>query len=343
MKLIDVYEGDDINDNGGFEQLKASGMPIIIKATEGMNYKDCRCDYRAKKCTEMGIPFSFYHMLTKNPDVEGQARDFYNATKDYGNTMLNALDIEYSNIPNKEGYANRFIAEYKRLSGQELMIYSCQSYLQENFSQSFLNSNYLWVANYGGSPKVLPNVVIHQYSDREKLGWVGNGDGCVDINEVWNEDALFKGQSSPVVVNNSTSQPIGGNNIISLGQQHAKNFAGCELNPDGIRGELTRKGAVKVLQHAMNLDYNAGLVEDGEFGNLSSNALSGHTVRQGETQYMVTALEILLMLKGYDPNGVECPGVFGSGLSEAVGKYQAENGLTVDNIAGFYTFKSLIS
>lgn len=276
MKLIDVYEGDDINDNGGFEQLKASGMPIIIKATEGMNYKDCRCDYRAKKCTEMGIPFSFYHMLTKNPDVEGQARDFYNATKDYGNTMLNALDIEYSNIPNKEGYANRFIAEYKRLSGQELMIYSCQSYLQENFSQSFLNSNYLWVANYGGSPKVLPNVVIHQYSDREKLGWVGNGDGCVDINEVWNEDALFKGQSSPVVVNNSTSQPIGG--------KIAELQAICGVTIDNIWGPQT-DNAVKNLPLA-GLPYHTpelttwiqlrlGCNPDGIYGPATEDAVKG--------------------------------------------------------------------
>ena len=341
MKLFDVFSGDNIQD---FDQLKASGIPICTKVSEGRNWYDKYYDYRYNECKKRGIPISFYHMLTKNSDVEGQAVDFYNAVKNYDNDMLNMLDIEYTDIPNAEEYANRFLSKYKELSGQDMLVYSYRSYLKERFSQSFLNSHWLWIADYCNIQPSFPNMVLWQYSEScTDYWWIGNDKGCVDINEVLREDVLFKGQSSPVVVDNSTTQPIGGNNIISLGQQHANNFAGCGLNPDGIRGELTRKGAVKVLQHAMNLDYNAGLSEDGAFGSLSSNALSGHTVRQGETQYMVTALEILLMLKGYNPNGVECPGVFGSGLSEAVGQYQADNGLAVDNIAGFYTFKSLIS
>ena len=207
-KVIDVYEGDEISNNGGFEELKNSGMGVIIKMTEGCDYKDGKGDYRARKCIEMGIPFSFYHMLTKNSNIIGQARDFYNATKDYPNTMMNALDIEYSNIPNKEDYANKFIAEYKRLSGQDLMVYSCQSYLWENFSKDFLNSHYLWVANYGGTPN-LPNVVLHQYSESTKLGWVGNEEGCVDINNVWNESVLMRNGvtlSQPQTISVQTSK-----------------------------------------------------------------------------------------------------------------------------------------
>ena len=58
---------------------------------------------------------------------------------------------------------------------------------------------------------------------------------------------------------------------------------------------------------------------------------------------MVTALEILLMLNGYNPQGVECPGNFGGGLEAAVRQYQKEYGLNVDGIAGRNTFKSLIA
>ena len=97
------------------------------------------------------------------------------------------------------------------------------------------------------------------------------------------------------------------------------------------------------LQQAMNMDYNAGLAVDGDWGPKSEAALAGHTVRMGETQYMVTALEILLMLKGYDPAGVECPGSFGTGLQAAVRRYQGDHGLAVDGIAGHDTFRSLIA
>lgn len=133
-----------------------------------------------------------------------------------------------------------------------------------------------------------------------------------------------------------------GNDIIRIGQAHANNFVGAGLELDGIRGYKTVKGAKKVLQHAINLDYNAGLAIDGDWGPKSSKALGSHYVKRYETQYMVTALEILLMLKGYDPQGVECPGVFGSGLEACVKQYQRDHNLKVDGIAGKNTFKSLI-
>ena len=44
---------------------------------------------------------------------------------------------------------------------------------------------------------------------------------------------------------------------------------------------------------------------------------------------MVTAAEILLLLRAYDPNGVEIPGTFGSGLLSAVKAFQKAQGLTV--------------
>ena len=147
----------------------------------------------------------------------------------------------------------------------------------------------------------------------------------------------------PVPAPQPVKEPVNpGKSVIRLGQEHANNFAQCGLVLDGIYGENTKKGSVKVLQRAMNLDYKAGLTEDGIWGNKSNAALGRHTVRNGETQYMVTALEILLMLKGYDPHGLELPGVFGSGLESAVRQYQADHGLAADGIAGAKTFISLV-
>lgn len=131
------------------------------------------------------------------------------------------------------------------------------------------------------------------------------------------------------------------NQIVKDGQIHARNFAAKGLCADGIRGANIIKAGIKVLQQAMNLDYGAGLTVDGKWGRKSEAALGRHTVRRGEKQYMVTALQILLMLKGYYCNGVD--GHFGAGCEKAVRQYQADHGLTVDGIAGYNTFKSLIS
>lgn len=168
--------------------------------------------------------------------------------------------------------------------------------------------------------------------------------------------ATYNGISNPDVINvgqvikkpatstsTSTTTTTSSNTVVRDGQIHANNFCNAGIATDGIRGANTKKAGIKVLQTAMNLDYKAGLAVDGAWGNKSEAALGSHYVASGETQYMVTAAEILLMLKGYNPNSVECPGQFGSGLKAAVGQYQKDNGLTVDYICGPATFKSLIA
>ena len=121
----------------------------------------------------------------------------------------------------------------------------------------------------------------------------------------------------------TTSQSSSGNSVIKAGQQHANNFAQCGLTTDGIRGTKTKKASIKCVQRALNCDYDANIKEDGVWGNATENAFGRHYVKVGETQYLVTALEIICMLKGINPNGVECPGKFGNGLAQACGTTKA--------------------
>lgn len=130
--------------------------------------------------------------------------------------------------------------------------------------------------------------------------------------------------------------------IVKAGQMHANNFTGAGLVVDGVRGTLTKKAGIMAVQTALNLDFKAGLKVDGEWGPKSDAALKKRSVRLGSTRYLVTAVEILLMLKGYNPNGVECPGQFGSGCAATTGNYQTDHSLKADKIAGYNTIKSLI-
>lgn len=129
--------------------------------------------------------------------------------------------------------------------------------------------------------------------------------------------------------------------IIRAGQIHANNFAGAGIVTDGIRGNATKKAGIKVLQTAINLDYKKGIAVDGIWGSGSKAALGNHYVRKGETQYMVTALQILLMLKGY-ACVLTNPGVFDANLEAIVKRYQADYQLTVDGVVGYNTWMSLI-
>lgn len=199
----------------------------------------------------------------------------------------------------------------------------------------------LYVLRNTKSPALLVECCfVDSQNDADKWDTDKCGDGIASaiIGQLV-QGADSKPQSAPSAP--KPSKPSG-NPIIRDGQVHARNFAVPGLKSDGIPGPETNKAKVKVLQQAVNLDYRAGLSMDGIWGSRSEAALKGHTVRRGETQYMVTALEILLMLNGYNPNGLENPGTFGSRLEAAVRQFQKDRGLSVDGIAGYNTFKALI-
>lgn len=133
------------------------------------------------------------------------------------------------------------------------------------------------------------------------------------------------------------------NEVIAAGQIHVNNFCNAGIAVDGIRGDDTKKAGIKAVQHAMNLDYGSGIKETGEWTYDCTEALKGHYVKKGETQHMVTALEILFMLRGIECGGVESPGVFGDGLYDAVYAYKKEKKWDpVNGSAGKGTFLSLM-
>ena len=156
------------------------------------------------------------------------------------------------------------------------------------------------------------------------------------IIDVDNNTASVPTQNTQIPATPSTDE------IVRAGQQHSINFTGSVIAVDGIKGSNTKKNIRKCFQHAINLDYGKNLKVDGYFQTKSLDALGNHYVKKGETQYMVTAVEIALMCHGYNPSGVECPGVFGSGLEQAVLQFQKDHGLKQDKIAGVNTIKELM-
>lgn len=139
----------------------------------------------------------------------------------------------------------------------------------------------------------------------------------------------------------SVTPPPSGNVYIRQGQTAANKFVGAGLTITGVRDAATKKAGIKVLQKAMNLDYGAGLAVDGIWGSATEAALGKHYVKSGETQYMVTACQILLLIRGFNPNGVEYPGTFGSGCLAAVKKFQTNMKIPVTGICNAATFIKL--
>ena len=107
--------------------------------------------------------------------------------------------------------------------------------------------------------------------------------------------------------------------LVAAGQQHSINFTGVTIDTDGVRGPETTRNMIRCLQRAANIDWQAGLTEDGIIGPKTRAAFHGHYIKKGEEQSMITAVEIICYCLGRDPQGVEYPGIFGAGLAAALG------------------------
>ena len=98
---------------------------------------------------------------------------------------------------------------------------------------------------------------------------------------------------------------------------------------------------VKALQHALNQSYNAKLVEDGLCGNKTKSAIKSHYLKspQYKAKAHVTWVQQSLQKLGYS---ITVDGLYGKGSASTVKKFQKDNKLGVDGIAGISTHLKLI-
>lgn len=119
-------------------------------------------------------------------------------------------------------------------------------------------------------------------------------------------------------------------------QEWLKNHYGFNLVLDNIYGPDTHKKMVMGLQTELNNQYNAGLAVDGIFGTNTYNACIN--VRQGAEGNITKLIQMMLFIKGYN---IGIDGILGDETARALGQFQNDKGLSVDNICGKNTFKKL--
>ena len=154
--------------------LKKCVNAIYIKATEGTGNTDPCYKTLARSAQSAGISRGFYHYFwpKDQADAKRQADIFYNAIKKYKYDCAPALDVEEKNYHSGAAITNditAFANEFKSKSGQDIMIYSSQGFINENFGGS-LSKYRLWIAHWNvSSPKdttVWHNWDMWQYSGR---------------------------------------------------------------------------------------------------------------------------------------------------------------------------------
>lgn len=162
--------------------------------------------------------------------------------------------------------------------------------------------------------------------------------GKITLDAINNEIKAL--QSNTGASTSATSSTV--KKLIKDGQIHLNNFVSAGLKLTGKRDAATKQAFIKSIQFALNKDYGYNFSCKGIWGPKTEAALSKITLHNGSKGYLVTALEIGLLIHNVNPNGVESPGSFGKVLETALKKYQKANGLLDDGVAGVVTFKKLI-
>lgn len=106
---------------------------------------------------------------------------------------------------------------------------------------------------------------------------------------------------------------------------------------DDKYGPETHQALVKVYQHELNKQFNAGLVVDGIPGHKTDAAAI--TIQKGASGNLTYTLQAFLFFKGYT---LSVDGVFGDITDEMVRQFQADHKLVTDGKVGKKTFKRLI-
>lgn len=313
-KAVDISYHNGIID---FEKLKNAVDYVIIRCGYGQDMTsqdDKQWSRNVSECERLGIPYGvyFYSYAKTKAKIEGEIAHCLRLLKGHSPNLPVFFDSEEKGTWSVAKYNAKRFCDAMLINGYKAGIYASKSWYENYIGESWGYD--LWIARYANALG-MNNVDIWQYSSNGRVDGIN---GRCDVNYVYKD---YTG-SSPVPTPTPTPslQPVDNKKeLIKQGQQHAINFTGVQIAVDGIVGRDTKRMAVRVVQRAMNADYGSTIAEDGIAGKKTKAKAGRHYVKRGEKQYLVTALEIICLLQGKDPNGVECPGKFGGGLARACG------------------------
>lgn len=124
---------------------------VIIKATEGTNYVDPKCDQHYQRAKSQGKLLGVYHFgrPDKNGGTDGAKREAQYFVKNIQGYIKQAiLVLDYEVAPYSDDWARAFMDEVYNLTGVYPMIYASASKINGfNWSKTAAVSG-LWIAGY---------------------------------------------------------------------------------------------------------------------------------------------------------------------------------------------------
>lgn len=283
-----MIKGIDISNHQpsvDFNALKNSVQVVIMKATEGVTYKDPLLESHYQGAKAAGFQVGFYHFMSESSSPSQQAEAFYNAIKDKQYEILPCLDIETNNQNRSASQITdrclEFLNKFKELSGIDCMVYTGGYFGRDNLDKR-IKSYKAWIAHYGVSSPMstgFNEIVGHQYTSSGNLHGIN---GNVDLNNF--TEGIFI-NSQPIVEQPRQQINTGDSSIRTLQQEINSQFT-AGLVVDGIPGPKTLAAAPLVKEGAQGnitrwIQGKVGTSADGVFGPNTKQAVKNYQASRG--------------------------------------------------------------
>lgn len=127
-----------------FNECKANGDFIIIKATEGRTYTDPKFKERIPQINK-GLCGVYHYARPDNNTAKAEVENFYNAIKPYlTDTMITVLDWEGKALQYSFDWAKEFCRLMEEKTKRPCIIYASASVIKKYTTQY----EYWWTAHY---------------------------------------------------------------------------------------------------------------------------------------------------------------------------------------------------
>lgn len=143
-----MLRGIDISNNNKDLKLTDTSLLYVMKATQDTWFVDRYCDPWVQWCIANGVPWGFYHFMSKNHGV-AEAEFFYRNTRNYFTHGVPILDFEQDGLTDEE--AESFVWRIHELSGIWPLIYTYSDFIngQGHLKNSWVKDKCgLWLAGY---------------------------------------------------------------------------------------------------------------------------------------------------------------------------------------------------
>lgn len=184
-KIIDISHHQNPSAMN-YDKLAKQVDLVIIRTQYGSNTIDRHYKTHHKEFQRRGVPTAAYAWVrgVSVSDMEKEATDFYNRTKEFNPTFW-FLDVEEKSMSNMRKGVSAYLNKLRSLGAEKVGIY-VGHHLYKSFNLNYDEADAVWIPRYGannGKPSTKPDYPcdLHQYTEKGRLDGYS---GYLDLNQI---------------------------------------------------------------------------------------------------------------------------------------------------------------